>query len=288
MPWDAEAARTFIYGNGRLLEQRVYSRLFEAAGDEGVITALAAYQNDDGGFGHGLEPDKRAPGSQALDVEIAFERLAMVGSRADDLVIPACNWLATIAAPSGAVPVLLPSIAAYPRADHWEATDYSPGLNPTAAIAAHAHTLAVAHPWVDQATEYCFAEVEADRLPAEAHGLLALSKLVGTAPDQQRAARAAALIASALPTAHFMKLDPGETYGVTPLEFAPTPTSVARSWFDDPTVHAHLDYLEHEQQADGGWPISWQPPTDASLCEWRAIRTLLAVRTLTAYGRFAD
>ena len=40
-----------------------------------MVDAVAAYRNDDGGFGHGLEPDKLAPASQPLDVEVALERL---------------------------------------------------------------------------------------------------------------------------------------------------------------------------------------------------------------------
>ncbi len=289
MAWNGDAARTFMYENGRLLEQRVYASLFESGGTAGVLSALAAYQNDDGGFGHGLEPDKRAPASQPLDVEIAFERLVMVGARAEHLVTPACDWLATVTAPSGAVPILLPSVAGYPRAHHFEAAEYPPGLNPTAAIAAHAHALAVTHPWVEQATEYCFAELEAGRVPREAHELLGLSKLVETAPDRERATLAAERIASALPTARFVKLDPdADTYGVTPLEFAPTPESVTRAWFDDALLQAHVDQLEQAQQSDGGWPISWQPPSAASRFEWRAIRTLVAVLVLTAYGRLPD
>ncbi|MCP3975939.1 MAG: hypothetical protein GY720_15770 [bacterium] len=285
MTCDVDAARTFIYANARLLEQRVYAATAEGGDPAAVVAALAAYQNDDGGFGNGLEPDKRAPASQPLDVEIAFERLAMVGANAPDLVTSACDWLTTVAAPSGAVPILLPSVAGYPRADHWESTEYAPGLNPTAGIVAHVHALGVAHPWVDLATEYCFAEVEAGRGPHEAHVLLGLSKLVDTAPDRHRAEQDAELLASALPGAGFMRLDPkADTYGVTPLDFASTPTSLARSWFDDDVVEAHLDSLEREQQDDGGWPISWKPPSDASRCEWRAIRTILALRVLSAYG----
>lgn len=286
MTVDVDAARTFIYANGRLLEQRVSAAMFDDGDPAAVVAALAAYQNTDGGFGHGLEPDKRVPGSQPLDVEIAFERLVMVGGQAPDLVASACDWLATIASPAGAVPILLPSVAGYPRADHWQPTEYTPGLNPTAGIAAHAHALGAAHRWVDLATEYCLAELETGGAPDEAHDLLGLCKLVGTAPDRPRAERAAEVIAAALPSASFMKLEPGlDAYGVTPLEFAPSPTSLARSWFDDDLMEAHLDELEREQQEDGGWPISWQPPSEASRCEWRAIRTLQALVILSAYER---
>ena len=285
MPCDVAAARRFIYANGRLLEQRVFAALFEDGDPAAVVAALAAYRNDDGGFGHGLEPDKRAPTSQPLDAEIAFERLVMVGADAPELVRPACDWLATVASPAGALPILLPSIDGYPRAAHWQATEYPPGVNPTAGIAAHVHALGVAHPWVDRATEYCLGEVEAGRTPREAHDLLGLAKLAGVSPDRERAERAGEAIAAAVPSASFMKLDPeADAYGVTPLDFAPSPTSMARSWFGDELIEGHLEKLEQEQLDDGGWPVAWQPPSEASRCEWRAIRTIHALMVLSAYG----
>lgn len=281
---DVAAARNFIYANARLLEQRVFATLFDGDDVSTVVAAVVAYRNADGGFGHGLEPDKRAPASQPLDVEIALERLAMVGAQAHDLVASACDWLASLAAPTSLVPILLPSVAGYPRAEHWAADKYEPNLNPTAGIAAYVHALGVAHPWADRATDYCFDEIEAGRVPDEAHALLGLSKLVEHAPDRQRASRCAEMLVPALGTARFMKLDPtADNYGVSPLDFAPSPASMARTWFDDHVITACLEHLESEQHTDGGWPISWQPPSDATRNDWRGIRTLNAVRVLDAY-----
>ncbi len=286
MGYDVEAARWFVYGNARLLEQRVYAVLFEDGDPASVVLALAGYQNADGGFGNGLEPDKRAPTSQALDVEIAFERLVMVGGSAPDLIESACDWLATVSAPSGAVPIVMPSIVDYPRAAHWNQAEYPPGPNPAAAIAAHVHALGITHPWADLATEYCLSELEAGRAPAEAHALLGLAKLLDNAPDQQRAKRASAALQSTLAKASYMRLDPGSVnYGLTPLDFAPSPQAMAHGWFDTDLIEAHLDSLEHDQQDDGGWPIGWEPPGGASRCEWRAIRTISSLRTLAAYQR---
>jgi len=113
-----------------------------------------------------------------------------------------------------------------------------------------------------------------------------MTKLVEAAPDRRRAEAAADSIPAALPGASYTKLDPDSgDYGLTPLEFAPTPTALARNWFDDDRIESHLARLEQAQEPDGGWPISWQPPSEASRWEWRGIRTLSATRTLTSYGR---
>src|SRR5579875_2503361 len=61
------AARDFIYREGRLLDQR-------------VLEALRGYRNAAGGFGHGLEPDKRCPASQPLDVETALQTMDAAGA----------------------------------------------------------------------------------------------------------------------------------------------------------------------------------------------------------------
>ena len=285
MTIDFDSARMFIYANGRLLEQHVYAHLFEKASNSPAVAALLAYQNDDGGFGHGLEPDKRCPDSQPLDVAVALECLATVGANATDVVMRACDYLTTVADDRGAVPILLPSVAAYPRAAHWSGGVVPPDLNPTAAIAGHALGLGVEHPWLDKATAYCLATLENEDAPREAHTLLAVTQLLEQLGDA-RVGDMAAAVAAVLPGSSFFQPvpEPGN-YGVTPLQFAPTPESMARAWFDDAAIGAHLDDLEAQQQDDGGWPIAWSPPSDASRCEWRAIRTLDALRTLTAYGR---
>jgi hypothetical protein len=79
-----EAARTFVNLQGRVLEQRLFACLVDDAPAEGVLRAVGAYRNDDGGLGHGLEPDKRAPSSQPLDVSFALETLETAGA---DIVV---------------------------------------------------------------------------------------------------------------------------------------------------------------------------------------------------------
>jgi hypothetical protein len=64
MPVDRAAAETFIWDTARLLDRHRYALQFADGPAEPVLAALAGYQNPDGGFGHGLEPDLRCPSSQ--------------------------------------------------------------------------------------------------------------------------------------------------------------------------------------------------------------------------------
>src|SRR5262249_46157452 len=105
-------------------------------------------------------------------------------------------------------------------------------------------------------------------------------------PDRQRAEALAGPVAAQLPDAEWYLADAdAEGYGLTPLVFAPTPDSRWRPLFDDAQIEAHLDRLEREPPTDGGWPVTGEPPSEASRLEWRGIVTLGALRTLTAYGR---
>ena len=281
------AARDFLYREGRLLEQRLFATLFEQAPATGVLDALRGYQNDDGGFGHGLEPDKRCPQSQPLDVQFALQTMDAAGVTDVAMLQRACAFLASVSDANGAVAPVLPSIASYPRAEHWGDGDFPPGLSPTTDIAGLLLKFGVQHPWLDRAAAYCWAALERE-LPDDAHTLSDALTFLAFAPDRGRAEALIPRVASRLSGARFFRVDPGDrAYGLSPLHFAPAPSSRWRSLFDDRLTEAHLGRLQADQQADGGWPLSWNPPSQASTLAWRGHETLKALRVLVAYGRIA-
>jgi len=73
-----EKSRRFIYRNARPLEFACWQYLFEGGSREAVLKALAAYQNDDGGFGHALEADFFNPASTPIQTWKATEILRMM------------------------------------------------------------------------------------------------------------------------------------------------------------------------------------------------------------------
>jgi hypothetical protein len=70
-----EKARTFIYRNARPLDLARFKFHFEGGSREDVLTALAYYQNADGGFGHALEADSWNPNSAPIQTWAATEIL---------------------------------------------------------------------------------------------------------------------------------------------------------------------------------------------------------------------
>jgi hypothetical protein len=279
-------ARDFVYANGRVLDRRLFGARFDGEDPAGVVAALLAHRNPDGGFAHGLEPDTRTPHSQPLDTWIALELLRSLGGPADEVVRAACDWLASVASPDGGVPTLLPTIVGYPRASHWAENDeYPPSLLPTADVTAVLLGWGVDHPWIERATDWCFAHLEQET-PTGAHEIRSGLTLLAEAPERPASSALADRLVAALSTADWYRADPDDpAYGVTPWSIAPTPDNRWRSLFDDALFEAHLDRLERDQEPDGGWAVSWQPAEGASLLDCRSATTLEALTVLQAHGR---
>src|SRR6185312_6889470 len=153
-------AQDFIWRNARLIERYLFTCLFANGSKDPVLAALCAYQNEDGGFGNALEPDKRCPSSQPQDIEIALHILDAIDAMHDPMVKRACDYLVTITTPDGGVPYALPSVNAYPHAPWWTVEDNPPAsLNPTAAIAGLLLKHGIDHPWLETASKFCWHEI---------------------------------------------------------------------------------------------------------------------------------
>ena len=282
-------AADFIWRNARLLDRHRFAHLFLGAPAAPVVGALRAYQNADGGFGNALEPDKRCPDSQPVDVEVALRILDEIDDEAvwhDSLVERALEFLDRITTPEGGIPFVLPSVRAYPRAPWWEADDNPPASpNPTAAIVGLLRKHGVRNPWIDRATDYSWRAVSAGSTE-EVHELAAILTFLEYSVDRARAGRELDRIGARLFAAKLVELDPDASgYVKKPLDWAPTPTNWCRPLFSDDVMAAHLDALEARQQPDGGWSISWPPVSPLCELEWRGAVTVDTLKTLRAFGR---
>ena len=283
---DFSAAAAFVAASGRVLDRRRFQRLFEDGPAAPVRDAVAAYRNDDGGFGHALEPDCRAPGSQPAAVAMALHIMDETDAWDDDLVRGACDWLAAVAPAEGGAAFVEATLAGWAHAPWWVPEEGHPAsLVATGMIAGTLYTRGVSHPWLDGAAEAMWNRIAKMDEPGayEMFGVLAFLQHV---PDRERAREVFGRVGPLILERNMVALDPeapGEVHGV--LSFAPEPDSLARVLFDDATIQAHLDHLAQSQKDDGGWTFNWPAWSPATELDWRGFLTVDALRALRANGR---
>jgi hypothetical protein len=303
-------AEHFVWLTARVLEQRRFAYHFPDGGDEdraedadAVETALSAYRNEDGGYGHALAPDLRGPASQPLHTAHALRVLDSVGRCAGPRIERICRYLTAASTSQGALPALRPSPHGRPFTPFLSFPPFTPlSDRPTGALIATGpvvgllHRNEVWHAWLFRATDFCWASVDAMETPHPYEVLAAVAFLDGV-PDRARAEAAADRLGRLVRALGLAALDPerGAGHPVPPgyapgehhfaYDYARVPGSLARRWFTDEEMERSLDHLAARQEEDGGWPAGPRTRSAGAALEWRPVVTVEALRTLRAYGR---
>jgi len=283
-PVDIDAAERFVLSNARLLDRHRMAVLLHGAPVEPVLDALRAYRNPDGGFGHALEPDIRAPTSEPSSTLHALMVLAGIGALDDPMVGAAAAWVATISEPDGGVPFSLSASAAYPRAPFLGPP--SPGGSFfTLALAGLLWEAGSDEPWLKRATSWSWASLEK---PGDLHayGVKCALDFLDRVPDEARANEAIERLRPRLEADGSIPVTGGaENERLTALTLSERPGSRGRALFTDAQIEADLDRLEQAQQPDGGWMFDFAAWSPGQLAECRGLVTLHALATLDARRR---
>ena len=292
-----EAARAFVETNGRPLDAALLRHGLGQGTAEAVMVALIAFQNPDGGFGGGLEPDMRSAASTGIAASIALRVLTRIDAPAHHpTVVAAIGWLdAALDRDNGVWPIVGPDVELAPHAPWWT---WSPDLaaswngfrfNPTAEILAHLCRYRAATP----AGVVESAEAGLRRALAE-------TKLLEGAYDLKCAIRLAqadglpadlAKPLDALVRRSIAAHDPDDEHA-SPFDAAATPSSPFADLVDG-HIEAALTGLIESQAEDGGW--IWNPDWHWGYVDkkawaeahrdWRGQLTRETLETLLAYGR---
>lgn len=118
-----EKARTFIYTHGRLLERKLWEYFFENGSKQACVKALLAYQNDDGGFGNGIEPDLLCPDSTAIGAELALHALEYLECDNPEVIAGLTDWIMANLNERGYINYPPPTISNYPHQPWWNGPD---------------------------------------------------------------------------------------------------------------------------------------------------------------------
>jgi hypothetical protein len=291
------AARVYLQQHARPLDRARYAYHFQQGSAAEVITALSAFQNADGGSGHGLEPDIRLTESSVMATTIACQRFREVQLPAEHpLVVAACAYLVATYQPERLNwPIIPATVDAAPHAPWWTPgsdLERSPA-NPRAEIAGYLHEYPSHFPdsMRTPVTEAVISHLMTHDGPMEMHDLLCTIRLWETA---QLPASTRAQILGKLHTIVRATVEHDPTkwagYGLQPLAVAPSPHSPFADGLRESLDH-NLDFLITQQQPDGSWQPNWfwgdQWPEEWERArrDWSGVLTVDNLRILHAYGR---
>jgi hypothetical protein len=114
-------AAKFVRNQARDLDRLLFSYKFENASKDDVLQVLANYQNSDGGFGHGLEPDFRLKASSPMATTVGLQYCeALDIDREDVMIKSAIRYLvSTYQSDGGYWPFTFLDVNEEPHASWW-------------------------------------------------------------------------------------------------------------------------------------------------------------------------
>jgi hypothetical protein len=300
------AARNYIMIRARPLDQARFRYHFEGGDSTAVVQALAAFQNEDGGFGHGLEPDLRTPASSAIATATGLAILREVGpAAAERLVAGAVRYLLDTYDDAGQVwPIVPPAVEDAPHAPWWNYAESASSfdgfrINPRASLLGHLYHFAAGQKPVAGVLASAgpsllnhVASTPDDELGM--HDLLTLTELA-EADNVPDAIRRPLIDRLRRVVGQVVETDPARwaEYTLRPLQVAPSPDSLLASAVPRPAVDANLDYAIEGQAADGSWDLPWSWDfVDAAAWaqaerDWKGFHAVNYLRAFAAYGRLA-
>lgn len=139
-----EAMIQFLKNQGRPLEKALYRYHFENGSKDAVLAALSYYQNKDGGFGHGLEPDFTTKESSPIATWEATKILHELAlEKHHPMIQSTLHYLKnTVHQKEGLYYFRIPKNNQYPHAPWWHYHEEKQieGYNPTASLLGFIHT----------------------------------------------------------------------------------------------------------------------------------------------------
>ncbi len=139
-----ERATRFMHEDARPLERALFAYHFESGRRTSVLAALVPYQNPDGGFGHGLEPDLRAPASSVIATITALDIFRRIRADEDTPGLPAAlaYLMSEYDVETERWPIVSPAVEDAPHAPWWSHADSAENFrgfwaNPRASVVAY-------------------------------------------------------------------------------------------------------------------------------------------------------
>ncbi len=276
MTFDPAKARDFVYRKGTLLERALFAWLFEGGRLERLQQIILCYKNPDGGFGHGLEHDIKAPQSHPLALEYLLGMMKHAGVPAGSIFAGASDWLEARMDEQGNLRNP-PETRQYPLEPWWREMG---GQTMPDSIVGNLMRYSAATPSLINKTKawalanYTPEKVKDNNWLFMAYHAFDYFFAIDDLPELQDLRRATVdnIVACALAA-------PENQYDSL-FVFAPTPDSMIARALPPGLADRFLDALSNAQQAEGHWLDQHNLP------QWYPMTTINVLLALKRYGRW--
>ncbi len=294
-----QKAALFIQTHARDVDKALFNFYFDHGTSDDVLNALKAYQNSDGGFGHGLEADFRTPTSSNLATTIALQYVQSVKINGNNnLLNRALSFFAhSFSAAHNHWRPVPDDVNDHPHAPWWHLDGQTKQCvveqsweNPTVEILGYLshYPNTFPHDLINELIKITLTNLESLSEPPE-HVLYCYQRFYRNTTDTIRKRiheRLGELIRAVVNT----NADDWATqYVPKPLDFVNTPDSPFFSLFPD-LIDKNLDFMIHELDKGVAWyPVwSWgqyEVEWEIARLEWAGKKTVDNLICLKNFSR---
>ena len=267
-----------MHARGNLWERALWDHLFDSGPDERLRRILSGYKNPDGGFGHGLEHDIKAPMSNPLMLEFLLSVMRDTGLLPGSLLEGTPEWVEEIQNDDGALrnPQGLHD---YPHAQWWQ----EGGQDKPTSITGNLIRLNICSPLVREKTQlwvqqnFGLDEIQSNKWLFMCYHAFDYFMNEDEFPDTDLYREAAMENIYQTALGHEER---GELHKLFPFfQFAVGPESPVAQNAPPGLIDRILDHLESSQREDGGWD------DEHGLDYWQPYFSTLVLLALKRFGR---
>ncbi|WP_391573805.1 prenyltransferase/squalene oxidase repeat-containing protein [Cohnella sp.] len=276
MPVSMDKAREFVYANGLLWEQALFSYLFDGGSLERLHQCLLCYKNSDGGWGHGLEHDIKCPDSHPLALEflLTIERDTKIPLT--DLLEGTVDWIERNKNEDGSLKNP-DSLHKYPHAPWWSNGGQSSPDSITGNLIkmgiCSTSLAASTSLWVK--TNLTLEKIRANEWLFMAYHAHDYFLNLEDTPENRP------FIEATIDNIIECAKNATEKNYFTLFQFANSPDTKIAKAMPKALINKFLDYLESSQREDGGWN------DEHGLKHWQPYNTTFILSVLKNYGRLS-
>ncbi|WP_088104212.1 hypothetical protein [Halalkalibacter urbisdiaboli] len=292
--------------NARPLECARWGYWFEGASRDNVIHYLSAYQNDDGGFGHGIEPDFWLPHSSPMATWAAGQILMEIGAEPNEKIVQSMlsYLIKSNEKETGMWVSVLPENNHYPHAPWWhweEGVQENWMFNPSAELAGflvhwspkQSEASQIGWTAIEKAVDHLMNMKEMDK--HQINNYQRLMKIMNT-HEETFNTKLNDSYKDVLDKLHSLAeqcVDKDVAtwstgYKTLPLDFIDSPEHPLCRTFGE-LIEQNLNYYLEQLSEEGTWDISWNwgsYPGEFAVARtyWKGILTVDRYKLLKAFG----